>query len=99
MALWLILSLRALSSISLQMPSAKAFLSPLGHRMPSSPSKIMSFGPQGQVKETHGTPTDIASAKTRPNPSNRELNAKIELLRYSSTILLVASWQNTEFAT
>ena len=40
---------------------------------------MMSLGPHGQANDTAGTPHAIASAMTIPNPSNLELDTKIEL--------------------
>ena len=45
---------------------------PFSTNKPSFPSSIISFGPHGQSKEIGGTPHDMASVITIPNPSKRE---------------------------
>ncbi len=45
---------------------------------------MISLGPRGQSKLTTGTPLLIASTMTMPNPSKRELSAKIDARESSS---------------
>ena len=60
---------------------------PFSTKKPSLLGAIISFGLQGQVNETTGTPQFIASISTIPNPSNRELSTNIEFSQYFSLIL------------
>ena len=49
-------------------------ISAKGTKSPFSPERIISDGPLGQSKETHGSPQLNASIRTSANPSYLELN-------------------------
>ena len=51
-------------------------------KKPSSPSVIISRGPDGQSNDTQGTPQAIASINTIPKPSERDDITIIEAFKY-----------------